>query len=794
VRLKRARLRAIDRKVLRDLWHMRTQALAISLVMGSGVAMYVTMRSTMESLWATRSAYYERYRFADVFASVKRAPQSLASRIAAIPGVARVEMRTLAEVTLDVEGLAEPASGRLVSIPETDLPRLNDLYLRRGRYLEAGREGEVLVSEAFAEAHGFQPGDTVSAVVNGRRRPLTMVGVALSPEYVYSVRPGDFFPDDERFGIFWMAEPALAAAFDMKGAFNDVALALMTGASEKDVIDRLDLLLAPYGGLGAYSRSDQVSNWYLSEELNQLRANATVVPAIFLGVASFLLNVVLGRLIGTQRDQIGALKAFGYSHAQIGAHYLKMILLVAAVGMLLGAWAGAWLGRGMTEMYQRFYRFPIFSYQLGAQVMVEACAISLAAAVLGAMGAVQRAVRLPAAEAMRPEAPARYRPTLLERLGLQRFLSQPSRMIFRQLERRPVRSLLAALGIALAAAIMVAGRFSLDSVDYIIDFQFHAAQREDVSLSFLEAKSRRALHEVEHLPGVRRAEPFRAVAVRLRRGHRSRRVAVTGLSRDADLHRVLDRSWKRVTLPPEGLVLSDKLAELLQVRVGETLAVEVLEGRREVREVPVAGIVEEFLGTSAYMEIDALHRLLREGPSVSGAFLMVDDAELDALHARLKETPAVAGVLIRRAALASFEETIAENLTIFTLFNILFAGVIAFGVVYNSARIALSERGRELATLRVLGLTRAEISYILLGELAALTAVGVPVGLVLGYLLAGWAVSAFETELYRFPLIIDSSTYGFAAATVLVAAVVSGLIVRRRLDRLDLVAVLKSRE
>jgi putative ABC transport system permease protein len=790
----RLRLRAIDRKALRDLWHLRSQALAISLILGSGVAMYVTMRSTMESLGLTLSTYYERYRFADVFASVKRAPRSLGPRIAAIPGVSQVEMRILAEVTLDIEGLTEPASGRLVSIPERAVSHLNDLYLREGRYVEPGREGEVLVSEAFAGAHGFQPGDTVSAVINGRRRLLTMVGIALSPEFVYSVRPGDFFPDDKRFGVFWMGESALAAAYDMEGAFNDLSLSLLAGASADDVIQRLDLLIAPYGGLGAYPRADQVSNWYLSEEFEQLRANATVVPAIFLGVAAFLLNVVLARLIGTQRDQIGALKAFGYSHWQIGLHYLKMVMLVAVIGMLLGTWAGASLGKGMTVMYQRFYRFPVLAFELSGRVALEACAISLAAAILGALGAVRRAVRLPAAEAMRPEAPARYQATFLERLGLKRFLSQPGRMILRQLERRPVRSLLAALGIALSAAIMVAGRFSLDSIDYIIDFQFHAAQREDVSVGFIEAKPARALHEAEHLPGVRRAEPFRAVAARLRHGHRSRRVAITGLSSDADLHRVLDRSWKRIALPAEGLVLSDKLAEILEVRRGETLSVELLEGKRDVREVAVAGIVEEFLGTSAYMELNALNRLMGEAPRVSGAFLMVDDNDLDALHKRLKKTPAVAGVLIRRAALASFEETIAENLAIFTAFNILFAGVIAFGVVYNSARIALSERGRELATLRVLGLTRAEISYILLGELAALTAIGVPVGLVLGYLLASWAVAAFETELYRFPLIIDSATYGFAAATVLVSAVVSGLIVRRRLDRLDLVAVLKSRE
>lgn len=788
------KVRAIDRKVLRDLWHLRSQALAISLVMASGVAMYVTMRSTMESLGLTRSTYYERYRFADVFASVKRAPRSLAARIAAIPGVSQVELRIVAEVTLDITGLAEPASGRLISIPERRVPHLNDLYLRRGRYIEPGREGEVLVSEAFAEAHGFEPGDSLSAVINGRRRRLTIAGIALSPEYVYSVRSGDLFPDDKRFGILWMGESPLAAAYDMKGAFNDVSFSLMSGTSVEEVITRLDLLLAPYGGLGAYARADQVSNWFLSEEFNQLRANATVVPAIFLAVAAFLLNVVLARLIGTQRDQIGALKAFGYSHWQIGFHYLKMVLLIAAVGTLLGTWAGAWLGKGMALMYQRFYRFPILAYQLSARVVLEACLISVAAAVIGALGAVRRAVRLPAAEAMRPESPARYRPTFVERLGLQRFLSQPGRMILRQLERRPLRSLLAALGIALAAAIMVAGRFSLDSLDYIIDLQFHTAQREDVSLGFIEAKAGRALHDVEHLPGVLRAEPFRAVAARLRHGHLSRRVAITGLSPGADLHRVVDQNWKQVALPAEGLVLTDKLAELLGVGPGDKVVVELLEGSRGVREVVVAALVEEFLGTSAYMDLGALNRLMREGPSLSGAFLMVDEKDLDGLHAKLKKTPAVAGVLIRRAALASFEETIAENLAIFTAFNVLFASIIAFGVVYNSARIALSERGRELASLRVLGLTRGEISYILLGELAVLIVFGIPLGLALGYLLAVWVVEAFETELYRFPLIISSSTYGFAAATVLVAAIVSGLVVRRRLDRLDLVAVLKSRE
>ena len=787
-------LRAIDRKVLRDLWGIRGQAVAICLVIASGVGTFVMSLSTLRSLKQSQETYYEHYRFGHVFAQLKRAPLSLGRRIAEIPGVAQSQLRIAVDVSLDVQGLVEPAIGRLISIPERRQPTVNDLHLRRGRWIEPERGNEVLVSESFAEANQLNLGGSVTAVINGRRQQLKIVGIVLSPEYIIQIRGINALPDNRRFGIFWMGYKQLATAFNMDGAFNDVSLTLLRSASEAEVIKRLDDLTAPYGARGAGGRNEHVSHRYISDEIKQLRSMGLIAPIIFFSVAAFLLNVVLTRLIGVQREQIATLKAFGYTKWEIGLHYLKLVLWVAVIGTLLGTWVGARMGRSLTQMYTSFYRFPEFGFQLDGMVVCAAFISSAAAATLGTLAAVRRAVKLPPAEAMRPEPPAVYRATLLDRSGLGYFLPQAGRMILRELERKPVKAAISCLGIALAVAIVVLGSFTLDSVNYIIYFQFVLSQRQDLIVSFVEPTTAHVLHELEHLPGVLKCEPLRGVSTRFRFGHRTRRVAILGVPRGADLYRLMDQDERVVTVPDQGLLVSSKLAELLEVRLGERITVEVLEGERTIREVPVTALITEYGGTNAYMEIQALHRLLREGDTLSGAFLAVDERRLDDLYRTLKNTPRVAGVTVKRASVQGFQDTIAENLGRMRTFNVMFAAVIAFGVVYNSARISLSERSRDLATLRVIGFTRAEISAILLGELAVVTLAAIPLGLILGYVFAAWATLGLDTEVYRVPLVIQRSTYGFSTLVVVAAAVVSGLLVRRRLDHLDLIAVLKTRE
>ena len=787
-------MKTLTRMFWRDLWHLRGQVSAAALVVACGMAAFVSMRSTYESLLTAQAKYYTAFRFADVFAQVKRAPENLAARIAEIPGVAQVRTRVAMPVTLDVPGLEEPATGRLISVPDRRQPMINDLFLRRGRYVEADRDNEVIISEAFAAANRLNVGDSIGAIINGRWKRLRVVGTALSPEYIYEVGGGALFPDNRRFGVMWMGERVLAAAFNMDGAFNDLALSLSAGASQADVTERLDLLLSRYGGLGAYGREEQLSHRFISDEIAQNRVSSTYIPAIFLSVAAFLLHIVLSRLVAMQRTEIGLLKAFGYSNATVGLHYLKFALVTVFGGVVLGTSAGLYLGASLTELYRDYYRFPRLDHNMSPEVFGLTIIVSLAAAVLGALGATRHASALPPAEAMRAEPPAIFHAGSLERLGLARLLPSSGRMIARSVVRRGWKSVLAVLGIACAAGMLVLGGFFYDAIRYLMWVQFEVVQRDHVTVAFNEPKSASARHELERLPGVLRSEPFRSVPARLRFAHRSRRVELPGMSARADLRRLIDIKLRAVELPAEGIVVTAKLADLLGAKPGDFVIVEVLEQARPARQMQIAGVVEELVGIAAYMDLTALNRLLGEQGALSGAYLAVDENQTARLYRQLKSMPAVSGVAIRESVLKSFREILDRSIVVSTLINILFACVIAFGVVYNSARIALSERANELASLRVLGFTRREVAVILLGEQGVLTVLAIPLGFAMGAAICWLLVIRLSTELYRIPFVLNARTFGFAALVVAIAALASGVLVARRINRLDLVAVLKTRE
>jgi putative ABC transport system permease protein len=788
------RISSLNRKLLRDLAAMRAQALAIAMVVAAGVAMYVMYLSNFASLQQTRAAYYSRHRFADVFASMKRAPERVAAEIAALPDVSALETRVVANVTLDLPQLEEPVSGRLISVPSDRRPRVNDLFLRRGRWIEPGRRDEVLASEGFVTAHGLNPGDQIPAVINGRLRRLTIVGVALSPEYVYTIRAGELVPDDKRFGIFWMDRQALGAVFDMEGGFNDVVLTLAPGTPPEATIASLDRLLAAYGGLGAIPRALQLSHWTVENELAQLQSFGFMLPLVFLMVAAFILNVALTRALALQRPQIAALKALGYANAAIGWHYLKLALAIGLVGVAIGVAGGAWLGRTIIDLYNKFFRFPELLFSVPLSVITGATALSLIAAGAGAFSAVRRAVGVPPAEAMRPEAPARYRRSLLETPWLSRRLGAAGRMVLRNVTRHPLRAAASIFGVGFAVAILMVGFVFADAIDKLIETQFWVAERQHVTVGFVEPRSDAARHALARLPGVMAVEPQRTVAVRVRSGYRERYLGVTGVAADSRMKHIVDRDGRRMQMPGSGVVMSQILGDVLGVGTGDSVTLEVLEGARPVRQVLVTGLVDDTMGLAMYMEVGELHRLMREADVASGALLLIDPAHEAALSRALKALPVVAGAGFKRAVLQSFRETMAANMNLSILINLVFAGVIAFGVVYNAARVSLSERSRELASLRVLGFTRGEISLILLGELALLTLASLPCGILLGYGLSALIVQSIQSEVYRFPLFISRQAVAWSCLGIITAAAVSALIVRRRLDALDLVAVLKVRE
>jgi putative ABC transport system permease protein len=787
-------LAALDRKLLRDVGKIKGQIVAVSLVMACGLAMMIMARSLILSLGSTSESYYTGHRFADVFCELKRAPNSLRQRLAEIPGVAAVETRVSGGVRLDIPGLAEPADGLIISLPDDRPQQLNRLFVRTGRLPKPGSRNEVVVGEAFAKAHGFAPGNFIDAIMHGAWQRLKIVGIALSPEFVFEARPGDTLPDNRRFGVFWMNERELASAFDLDGAFNSVLLDLAPGEETAGVMAELDRLLAPHGGRIAFDRSAHASAVRLHDELQVLRALSFAFPTVFLSIAAFMTSAVLTRLIRLQREQIAQLKAFGYSSRQIGAHYLKFALVMVFLGTLLGTIGGIWLGGNVVAVFHRFFQFPSLTFQTDWTAVLIALFVSSIAAFIGVLGAVRQAVKLPPAEAMRPEPPAEFRPAIAERLGLAHWFTPTFRMALRNLERRPWQAFFTALGLALATGIPIVPGAMRDGIDYILGFQWDQAQRQDVSIGLIEPGSPSALSDMSHLPGVLHAEPYRAVPARLRFGHRSHRVAITGVPRDAILRRVLDQNGHPIPLPPESLLISKKLAEILGAQPGDPLVIEIQEGRRPVREATIHGLITDYAGIGAYMELDALRRLMREGKTVSGAHLTVDRTRWSDFVEAVKESPRIGSLAIKDATRRSFQKTTAESVGMLQRIYFTFSVIVAFGVVYNSARIALSERSRELATLRVVGFTHREVAAVLISELALLTLIALPVGLWIGSTLAGAIVSAASTETVRLPLVLTSRSYATAVLIVLLSSALSFTVVSRRIHKLDLLGVLKARD
>ncbi|MBM3863807.1 MAG: ABC transporter permease [Verrucomicrobia bacterium] len=784
----------LDRKLLRDLSRMKGQMLAVVLVMACGLAMMIMMRSLILTLESASRSYYQSHAMADVFTRLKRAPLAAARPIESLPGVATVEARVSVDVTLDLPDITEPATGRLISLPADGGPqKLNRVFLREGRFPHPHERRAVVLGEAFANANGMRPGDSLVAVINGRRETLTVCGIGLSPEFVFEARPGETLPDHKRFGVMWMNQRSLAEAYDMDGAFNDLCIDLAPGAAAVPVLADVDRLLARYGGGGAHTRSDQESAGRIEDELRVLHSLSFAYPIVFLSVAAFMVHSVLSRIVRLQREQIAQLKALGYSSAQVGAHFLKFVLVIAALGTLVGGVSGSLLGNHLLGLYTGFFRFPEIIYQTDLRALGIALGVSLGASIIGVTGSVRQAVKLPPAEAMRPEAPQDFRPSLVERLGWSRFAGPVFLMALRNIERRPWRAAFTGFGLALATGLMVLPNALDDSVNHLLTFQWNRQQRQDAAVFLNEPTGPSGLHDLANLPGVSLAEPLRSVPAQLICGHRSRRLTLTGLPRNATLNRLLDRDEYPVDLPPDGLVMSRALGEILGAKPGDTVRVEVLDGRQPKTDVVVRGFVEDFAGLAAYMDIDALRRLLREGTTVNGAWLSVDSADWERFMRNIKETPRAAFVLVKKEQLAAFRKTTGENIGIIRRLYLMLATIVAFGVVYNSARIALSERSRELATLRVVGFTLRETRGVLMGELSVLVLLSLPFGLLFGHGLAVLVLTSFQTETVRLPLRIEPSSYAAAAAVVLTASACSFLVVSRMLARLDLVGVLKAR-
>jgi putative ABC transport system permease protein len=784
----------LDRKLFRDMKRLWAQSLAVALVMAAGVATILIGLGAYGSLSETRRTYYDRSQFADVFASVTRAPKSITFKIRELDGVAQVETRIVKMALLDIRNFNLPATATLISLPASGESQLNKLHLRSGQLPQEGSISEVAVNESFAKAHNFEIGSQFDVILNGTKKHLTITATVLSAEFIYAIGPGDMMPDNRRFGIVWMREPALAAAFNLEGAFNNVTLKLIRNANSKDILQELDLVLKRYGGEGSYTREDQISHAFLNAELNQLKTMSSFLPPIFMVVTAFLINMVLSRLISLEREQIGLLKAIGYTPTEIAIHYSKLVMLIACMGVTIGFVAGTWLSHGLTLLYSKFFNFPYQIFISSPGLYAGAALISVVAAMIGGVRSVASAAALSPAVAMQPPAPPNYKRLWSGQIQPSKYFSQLTIMVLRNIFRWPLRALLTTLGISLSVALLVSSLFSTGAINYMIDVNFDKTDRQDASIAFGNAHSASTIQDVSRLPGVLKVEPYRQVLAGVSNGQHQKRVIILGKPETMDISRVLDLKLRPVDLPKSGIVLSEALASILHIGRGGFVHIEFLGRNRLDVDVPVSDVIQSYLGLNAFMRIDALSHLLRETPSVSGFNILLDPAHDEAFFKKIKNQPSLSAMALQRISLAKFRETIGENIFIQIAVYSGLATIIAFGVVYNTARIQLAEHARELASLRVFGFTDYEVSRVLLLEFVILTCAAIPIGWVIGYGLAFALTKGFQSDLYRLPFIIERSTYAYSALIVMTAVTISALIVRRRISNLDLVSVLKTRD
>jgi putative ABC transport system permease protein len=788
-------MRPLDAKLFRGLWHLRGQVLAIALVIASSVATLFMAIATAEALRDTTETYYQRYRFADVFATVVRAPDRIAEKISRLPGVQMVDKRISQFASVDVTGFDAPIIGQLVSIPKRGQPALNQLVLRKGAWISPNRDDEVIVNEPFADAHKLALGDRISVVLEGKKKSFEVVGIALSPEFIYALGPGALLPDDHRFGVLWIAKDALAAAYDLKDSFNNLSLSVAHNTDFRPILESIDRILAPYGGASAVARKDQLSNWFVMNEIEQQKSMATILPSIFISVAIFLTYMVLSRLIATERTEIGLLKAFGYSSQIIAWHYIKLVLVIGVLGIILGGIIGWFFGRINIELYAETLRFPLLIYRPSAFSFVLGAGVSLLTALLGALTAVGKAIKLPPAEAMQPPSPPVYKSHIGSESWSHSLLDQPTRIALRQIIRWPFRSFLTSCGIGFAVGLSVMTMQWSDSLDHMANVYFFEAQRQDVMVGLANPASISAVHDLAHLPGVQRVEPMRFVVAEFTNGSLTHRGSLSAIKAGSKLQPIYDDAKRKVIpVPQSGITIARSLADKLGVKPGDIVWVEILQGRRPNVALPVENVIETFIGLPAFISFNRLNDILKEGTRMGYANLLVDPAYEVEFSRELKDTPNIGAIMHKQAALDSFNRTVVNNMMIFIMMFSILAGILAFGITYNSARIALSERGRELATLRVLGFSRGEISYVLLGEVVLLIILGLPLGCILGWGLVLSLVSSFDTEVFRIPMVILPDTFGYSVLLVVAATALTAAMIRRRVDKLDLIKVLKTRE
>jgi putative ABC transport system permease protein len=789
----------LDRKLLREVRSSGSLLIAITSVIAVGVMCFVYMRSAYYNLNYAKDDYYAQCRMADFAIDVKKVPVVELGPISEMPGVVEVRPRIQFFATVDLDRTPAPLNALVLSLPDRRAHSINDVVMMRGSYFSDRRENEVIVNDAFALKHGIHPGQTIHLIMNNRRQELFVVGSAISSEYVYLVGPGSLSPDPEHFGVFYLKRSFAEDVFDFSGACNQVLGLLAPDVRDRPdaTLRRLEAMLEPYGVNAVVPLHNQPSNRFLSDEIHSVGTFASILPAIFLVVAAMVLNVLMMRLIEQQRTIVGTLKAVGYHDWQIFSHFAKYGASLGSLGGVLGLVLGNRMAVFVTNLYKTFFEFPNLHNHFYTGTYLLGLLMSLLCALIGSLHGARQALKLKPADAMRPKPPPRGGAVWLERFTeFWRQLGFGWRMVLRNVLRQRFRTLVGVFAAAMGAALLVCGFTLQNGVQFMIKFQFDLISHSDLDLTFVDERSHAALLESARLPGVDYAEPQFDLACTFVNEHHRRKGTITGLDPNARLTIPRDLQGRPLKIPEHGILMTRKLASLLQVRAGDKLTILPTKGAHLPIEIPVADITDSYIGLTVYADLRYLHQLMAEEYALTGVQLSLDQNSANklALFHELKQLPAIRSVSAKSDTVHNLQTTVVETQKVFIGLIVFFAGVIFLSSLLNMSLINLSERRREVATLRVLGYSELEVGGLFLRETMVVNLLGTLLGLPLGYLLAWWITIIYDTEMFRFPLDTPPSLWIKAVLLGFAFATIAHAIVQWNITKLDWLEASKTRE
>jgi len=782
-------VKPLHHKLWRDVRRQRAQFIAITITIFLGVTIFGATYDSFRNLQASYAATATDFRFANL-TTAGGDVATIATEAAATPGVESAEVRSVADIPFNVGGVK--LLGRIIGVPAGEQPTVNQLSVLEGIYLAPG-SGDVLVEKHMADHFDLSPGDLFDIRMSGRWQAVTVAGVVASPEYIWPARDRqELITSADNFGVIFAANAEVALATD--GSPNEATI-YFTGGGEDDALSNdLAAMARSHGAISTYTRAEQASNAGLTEDLKGFEEMAVFFPLMFLLAAAMAAYVMISRVVHSQRPQIGVLLANGFTRRQVRRHYLGYGLVPGLLGSIPGAVAGILLARLITEMYTGMLSIPVTLVQFYPATLIGAVLFGLVASLLAALAPALVASRVMPATAMRGETPSGGgRRSTVERLFPPiRRVPVGWRMAIRGVGRNPRRTVYTIVGVVLSLMLVLVSWGMIDTVQHLMDRQFVEIQQEDATVYFGEAAGAADVAALAEIDGVAAVEPALTLPVSLGSdGEHHYETALLVLADDTEMHRFLTTDGNWISLPRSGLVLGQATQNLLDVAVGSKVAM-TIAGVGVVQEEIVA-FVDEPLGTMAYMSRGRAESLTGDVlPATSALVTYEPGTDAAELRRTLTELPAVAAFEDANALYA----VVQKYMVLFYGFvgiMLVFGAAMAFALIFNAMSVNIAERTREVATLLAVGTDRRSISRYIAAENLLVAALGIPIGLVVGYFAAKSALASFSSDLMALDLYIRPTTFALAAAAILLVALISQWPGLRAIRRINIPKIIKER-